>query len=477
MLTISSVVHNAILLPAWREIQSTLMEHMHEFVVPYKDNPSALQILLSICGDAFAKQFFSSERAHAYLLVEPYMSADTRNELECQLLSQLLAFLAPHMSNMLQSKTMHQLKNSIEESYALHVAALPSTASTIEQAATNAIHHLHGHFFIPPVSAPPLRAAPTSSFLTIVSNQSVRYPLEADATLAAQALVDEANMFQSCHGRSLPTQLRQLLWFRRLYVPDTSVEIGWRLQANQSLLALPQPWTSPISSLLFRLVRDTLAEFPSTAVDDQPRLCDVLNMWYVLTKLQSSHFLYLALPLVRLFPSFDSKESQLVSCLHVFLNKYHRCGVSRSDLYASAQRVWLDVGVQYASLFHHVDGIFAHTKLDLAEKPSQLFVPFDVYCPPCRWIQRAFVGYLPHRAVEFVWDQCMLSSQGWQTCLEHFCVDVCGLLLPQLELATSVVQLEAAMDSGPRGLFTQDVRRAFQLRAPSGLNEQRRSSS
>ncbi|ETW04975.1 hypothetical protein, variant [Aphanomyces invadans] len=338
MLAVTSVAQSAVTHPAWSEIQGTLMEQMHAFVSPYKANPSALQILLALCGDAFAQAYFPAERAHRYLLVEPFMSQDTRRELEQQLLSDLLTFLAPHMVNVIQSNAMQRLKEGMTESYARHAAAQPCTTN-VDLAAQIAILHLHGHFCTLPLSTPVL--PPTASFLTVVAKMPTVSPLDADKTLRSQALADEVNLFRMCHGRSLPMQLRQLLWFRRLYVPDKCTDLRWRLQANQAIMSLTQPWSSSIASLLFRLVRDSLADMPTAAVyaPDQSRLCDTLNLWYVMTKLQSSHFLHLAMPLVHLFPSFDSKDIEIVSCLHVFLNTYHRCAISRSELNAATQRV------------------------------------------------------------------------------------------------------------------------------------------
>ncbi|ETW04974.1 hypothetical protein H310_04050 [Aphanomyces invadans] len=457
MLAVTSVAQSAVTHPAWSEIQGTLMEQMHAFVSPYKANPSALQILLALCGDAFAQAYFPAERAHRYLLVEPFMSQDTRRELEQQLLSDLLTFLAPHMVNVIQSNAMQRLKEGMTESYARHAAAQPCTTN-VDLAAQIAILHLHGHFCTLPLSTPVL--PPTASFLTVVAKMPTVSPLDADKTLRSQALADEVNLFRMCHGRSLPMQLRQLLWFRRLYVPDKCTDLRWRLQANQAIMSLTQPWSSSIASLLFRLVRDSLADMPTAAVyaPDQSRLCDTLNLWYVMTKLQSSHFLHLAMPLVHLFPSFDSKDIEIVSCLHVFLNTYHRCAISRSELNAATQRIWLEVGRRHSTLFQVIDEIYTNSKLDCAEKPSHLFDS---------WVQSALVSFLPHHGVDFVWDQCMLSSEGWRTSLEHFCVDVCGLLAPQLHHATAVAGLKAIIEHGPRRIVTQDLRNAHRLRSPS----------
>ncbi|KAF0694551.1 Aste57867_14591 [Aphanomyces stellatus] len=449
--SIDSILHSSLFHAAWVEMENGLMECMLAFVSSYQDNPSACQILLGLCGDAFATRFFPSQQSQRFILFEPYMTSETKHALETNLLAQLVAFVAEKLPSLLSSDAMTHLRNHLRRE--LHPKDAPSTP---EEVATRVILLLHGRF------ARPNPWTPTPAFDP--SFVDVMWPTHAlppkllpppfDMGTSLQSVQDEAALFDSLIGRSLPFPLRQLLWFRRLVLPSKVDEHRWRLKANQSLLGVSQAHHSPIAALLTRLVHEAPASLCATVMHE--RLCDLLNLWFVLTKQQGSHLLSIAVPIVTLFPAFDAKNIELASCMLVFLDGFHTCGTSRSDLIATSQRVWRALSTRDPSLFQHIDSIYAHARLDLMEKPYQLM---------SRWLQVAFVGYLRPSAVDFIWDQSMLSPRGWTYELELFCIDVAVFLATPLKEATSVLALQVIVDTQTRSLIsTRDLRRSFQAR-------------
>ncbi|KAG9410639.1 hypothetical protein AC1031_018661 [Aphanomyces cochlioides] len=449
---VASVVHSSIFHSAWIKIQKTLMDCMNDFVSSYSGNPTASQVLFKLCGPAFTSTYYPTANLNAYILEEPYMIAETRRDLEAQLYAAIVQFLDSKLVDLLHSdpevlRLLAHMRQDFKR---------PCVSSTPDNAAMQLIHLLHGAFFrCPTVELPPNPPATPPPFApTILWNQTCS-EYYTDKFLNDQANTDEDTLFQSLRVRSVPLPLRQLLWFRRLHRPDAVADHSWRLKANQTLLGTNQPWLSPVSTLIFRLVRESLADRFPHAVDVGPRLCDLLNVWFVLTKLQSSHFVSLAIPLVRLFPSFDSKSIELASCLLVFLQTYHIAGMSRSEVAAASQRVWRSVGERFPSVFRHIEEVIAQSRLDMPLKPADLFTS---------WLQVALVGYIRPAAADFIWDQCMLSPVGWKAELDKFCVDIVSLLIPRFMSASSVEELQTVVDSEPRKLLTRDVRCAMSER-------------
>ncbi|OQR89878.1 hypothetical protein ACHHYP_05982 [Achlya hypogyna] len=423
---VASALDEVVLDSSWQEEQNMIYDMAAAFVAEHDANPSARQVLLSLCGQGFQAARYPSTRNQGYLLREPYMASETRAALERQLYPLLLASLASRVAT--QSIAMQQLRERL-------------------QAAFDTNYTLSSHL-------------PATAIVLSFFSRAFTAPALVDPALDAAQHAQEDQVVAQLRGRSLPMPLRHWLWWRQVHCPSKLAEVQWRLKASQTLLGLPEPWASPIGAMLFRLVRDALredyAQYAASA-DVRDRVTWLLNQYYVLTTTHSAYFVAIALPVVLLFPAQSAKGPELLAVFTTLVDS-HLHHPMRGDAIAGSQRLWRLLAQRLPRVYLHMESIFgnipaAKKRLAMFEAPSELFVS---------WLQVSFVGYLRTEALFFVWDQCLLSGCAWKEAMEAMCLTVLGLLAPEIVQVDDIPALHTVLETRPQQLRTHDLRAAWQ---------------
>ncbi|EQC29381.1 hypothetical protein SDRG_12844 [Saprolegnia diclina VS20] len=350
---VRSAIDQVTLDPAWPEVLDVLYSSLATCVAAFETNPSACQVVLSLCGETFQQRYYPQTRSLGYLVHEPYMSNETRIALSAQLYPRLLANLADHMASTqaFESPCFRRLQRGLEAS--LH-GAMPPT---------------------PHVSAiPTLLTFLARAFLT---------PSVHDPVLDVQQAHIESALLQQVRGRSLPPPLRTWVWTKCLLGRANVDDTTWRLKASQTLLGVSEPWRSPVAPMLFRLVRDAIRDdYPQFMDCDghgtlQARVEGLLNQHYVLTRSHSAFFVALALPIAIMWPEKSGRDVDLLSAFARLLETHVHHPI-RGDAVAGSQRIWRRLAAEQPRLYQHIEGVFgdlpaAKKRLAMLEAPSELF--------------------------------------------------------------------------------------------------------
>ncbi len=201
----------------------------------------------------------------------------------------------------MESAVIQRLTQHLQEEFAIVDQQVPS-ATPWDERANLCISLFQGSFY----QRPAIHLGSNRSF----AKDEIELLHNVDATLHEANQLQQRDFLAKVVGRSLPRPLRRWLWHKMLYNPKHVEDNHWRLKANQTIMAVSQPWLSPLATMIFRLVRETLHD-DFRAYSDIPeiheRLAAILNQLYVLARQQSSHFVALALPLTHLFDDLDAQ--------------------------------------------------------------------------------------------------------------------------------------------------------------------------
>lgn len=323
---------------------------------------------------------------------------------------------------------------------------------------------------------------------------------------------------EQLQGRPLPSSLRPLIWFMRLWrknAPDhlhasedwdTQVEESYSqflssLEFSSKELGVSNSLHSPIAGVIRHAVTQAQKYRPGLHSElisgfHIKNAAEALNVLYVLKRSYEPQYALLVFPLIFAFNEnkLDTPQRnsildlphKLALSLDLLLKN---CFPARLQVFSMADHVVQRLHQEDEELHSHLIGEtkknvsfdpqeflvnFIHTEKEkamLAEKQavgsSTDSLPSDskelLFHPTMfirKWIGEGFVGTLGVNAVMFVWDQCFMSSWA-PVVMENTCLVLLQLLRGHILHAKGYTSIRRVLLDHPCELFTLDIQQGL----------------
>uniref|UniRef100_T1INR2 phosphorylase kinase n=1 Tax=Strigamia maritima TaxID=126957 RepID=T1INR2_STRMM len=481
--------------PVLEKVLNKVNEKLSVVVKGQMDKPGKKQILFSLLGSHFIRQYFSNERYEEKYLLPPHMDADTRLELTEEVKFWLMEQLKKIENELGFNKNVEN--GTQDADVTLFITQIQTIYKTHLDARIEELKKL---------------CKEKNQHKTRV-DFDIESPLHAlGEGLLAIGLKDPFKMAQILKTWQqrfypLPGRLRMYVWDEFMFskhgrlenvattevVSDYRIRFSRTVNMNVSNLKLEDSK----HSTLFKQINDAVAEVYDQShslrdLNSESHVtlsCNILNTVHVANGTFNPLYIYWVCPLQLVFVSDMSEEDELMNmAMHLDLLARH-CPLAQSEIFSLAKQVMQSLKSYDPFLHEHLYDVAAKKiKINAKDFPVEclhqdkteankiasemaLFAGKDL--PSNRltlfenpeifirkWLITVFVSALTPFVCLFVWDYIFLGK--WQRRRFHdFCIVLLGMLKNWFYRAKDYRGLKQVFFEEPSRLYTNDIRRAW----------------
>ena len=264
-------------------------------------------------------------------------------------------------------------------------------------------------------------------------------------------------------GSIFPQPLRVYIWDHKLFDSDFARKCRTKIISRAAAANLENPNESTVSNVVLRKVGEVLRKPLLRQLDLdilRDRLCNVLNQYYVYSGDYSPRLVYLALPIVLVYP--DASLDDLVSRFCLFMEK-HVPKMRR--IHQVCLKALLEVASRDPQLnksmmkcYKEIDPSFVAKKT--AE--NRKFLPRNSPAALVEeWLAHAFVGTVNIPTMLYMWDQVMLLNMET---MYDFTMSMLALLRKALIGCDSLDGLYSVVEELPSKQTFKSIKNGYSMR-------------